>query len=164
MPFDAFLKVDGIPGESSDSKHKDQIEVLSFSWGASQAGGAQTSRTGGHTGARADVHDFQIVKVLDKSSPNLFLYCVGGKHIPSVVLELCSAAGDKHNYMKYTLTDALITSVRPGGAESGEGERPLEEISFRFSKIELEYTPFDNKGKAQAALKSGWSLETNKAV
>lgn len=164
MPFDAFLKVDGIPGESTDSKHKDQIEVLSFSFGANQAGGAQISRTGGHSGARADVQDFQIVKVLDKSSPNLFLYCASGKHIPSVVLELCAAAGDKHTYMKYTLTDALVSSFSPGGSHNGEGERPLEQVSFRFSKIEIEYTPYDNKGKAQAALKSGWSLETNKAV
>ena len=163
MAFDAFLKIEGIPGESTDDKHKDQIEVLSFSWGLSQAAGAAASSHGGHTGQRADIHDFSIVKVLDKSTPNLFKYCASGKHIPSLVLELCSHTDDKHTYMKYTMTDGLVSSLRPGGSGHGEGARPLEEVSFRFSKIELEYTPFDNKGKAAAALKAGWSLETNKA-
>jgi type VI secretion system secreted protein Hcp len=34
--FDYFLKIDGIPGESTDSKHKDEIDVLSWSWGETQ--------------------------------------------------------------------------------------------------------------------------------
>ena len=28
--YDAFLKIDGIAGESTDDKHKDWIEILSF--------------------------------------------------------------------------------------------------------------------------------------
>jgi len=33
---DYFLKLDGIPGESTDAKHKDEIELVSFSWGVTQ--------------------------------------------------------------------------------------------------------------------------------
>ena len=164
MAFDAFLKIEGIKGESTDAGHKDQIEVLSYSFSAAQQGGAAVSRTGGGTGGRADLGDFSIVKVLDLSTPNLFKYCASGKHIPSVVLELVSADENPHTYMKYTLSDAIVSSCRPGGSSNGEGTRPLEEISFRFSKIELEYTPFDNTGKAGAAQKAGWDLATNKAL
>lgn len=164
MAFDAFIKIEGIKGESTDAGHKDQIEVLSYSFSAAQQGGAAVSRTGGATGGRADLGDFSIVKVLDLSTPNLFKYCASGKHIPSVVLELVSADENPHTYMKYTLSDALVSSVRPGGSSNGEGTRPLEEVSFRFSKIELEYTPFDNAGKAGAAQKAGWDLSTNKAL
>ncbi len=38
--FDAFLKIEGIDGESADSKHKGEIELLSFSWGETQGGSA----------------------------------------------------------------------------------------------------------------------------
>ena len=31
---DYFLTIDEIPGESLDAKHRDSIEVLSFSWGS----------------------------------------------------------------------------------------------------------------------------------
>ena len=164
MPFDAFLKIEGIEGESTDDKHKNQIEVLSFSHHLSQAGGSSVSRTTGQTGSRVDLGDFSIVKVLDKATPNLSLFCCTGKHIPSVVLEICSASEDKLTYMKYTLSDAVIASVRPGGSSSSEGVRPLEEISFRYGKIEWEYTPFGNDGKAGAALKAGWDAAANKKV
>ena len=33
MPSDIFAKIGDIKGESLDAKHKDEIEVLSFSWG-----------------------------------------------------------------------------------------------------------------------------------
>jgi type VI secretion system secreted protein Hcp len=164
MAFDAFLKIEGIDGESSDDKHASQVEVLSYSHHVAQQGGASTSRVQGQTGARADLGDLSVVKVIDKASPNLFKYCVAGTHIPTVVLELCAAAGDKHTYMKYTLSDCVVSSVRPGGSSGCDGVRPLEEVAFRYAKIELEYTPFDNKGKPQAAVKGGWDLATNKAL
>lgn len=163
MAFDAFLKIEGIPGESTDEKHKEEIEIISYSHHLNQGGGASTSRTGGQTGARVDVGDFSVVKVLDKSSPNLAKYCCNGKHIPTIVVEICAASEDKHTYMKYTMTDVVVSTVRPGGSANGEGSRPLEEVGFRFGKIEWEYTPYDNKGKAAAAIKANWDLATNKA-
>src|SRR5437762_13952036 len=99
MAFDAYLKIEGIPGESTDEKHKEQIEILSFSHNLTQSGGAATSRTGGMTGQRVDLGDFSVVKVLDKSSPNLAKFCCNGKHIPSIVLAVCAASEDKHTYM-----------------------------------------------------------------
>ena len=164
MAFDAFLKIEGIKGESTDAGHKDQIEVLSYSHSIAQQGGASVSRGGGQTGGRTDIGDFSIVKVLDLATPNLFKYCASGKHIPNIVLELVSATENPHTYMKYTMSDVVVSSVRPGGSSNGEGTRPLEEVSFRFAKIELEYTPFDKTGNAGAAQKAGWDLATNKAL
>jgi type VI secretion system secreted protein Hcp len=164
MAFSGFVKIDGIDGESTDSGFAGQIEILSFTHKLSQSGGAATSRHGGETGSRVDVGDYSITKVVDKASPNLLKYCANGKHIPSVVVALTAANDSAHTYMKVTMSDAVISSVQHGGGSNDEGTRPTEEVSFRFSKIEWEYTPFDNKGKAGAAVKSGWDLSTNKAV
>jgi type VI secretion system secreted protein Hcp len=35
MGVDMFLKIDGIQGESTDNSHKDEIELLSYTWGES---------------------------------------------------------------------------------------------------------------------------------
>ena len=153
-----------IDGETTLTGFDNCIEVLSYSHHLNQAGGASVSRTTGQTGSRVDIGDFSIVKVLDKATPNLALFCCSGKHIPTVVLEICAASEDKVTYMKYTMSDAVIASVRPGGSANGEGVRPLEEVSFRFAKIEWEYTPFGNDGKPGAALKAGWDAATNKKV
>ena len=84
--FDAFLKINGIEGESQDDKHKNQIEILSFSWGANQTATGAASSGGARAAERVNQSDFSIVKSLDKASPKLFLHCCNGKHIPDVTL------------------------------------------------------------------------------
>jgi len=74
---DYFLKIDTIPGESGDSKHKDEIQVLSFSFGESQAG---TMGFGGGGGAgKVQMQDFHFMMNVNKSSPKLFLTCANGR-------------------------------------------------------------------------------------
>jgi len=164
MAFDAFLKIDGIKGESTDDKHKDQVEVLSFNWGVSQRASGSASSAGSLTAERADFQPFVIVKALDMASPKLALACATGEHVKEVVLELCRSGGDKQPYMEYKMTDAIVTSVRPGG--SGHGENvPLEEVSFSYGKIEWKYTQTKVEGgKGSGNVAGGWDLKTNKKV
>jgi type VI secretion system secreted protein Hcp len=163
MAFDAFLKLDGIPGESTDDKHKDWIEVLSFSWGVSQPASGSASSGGARSAERCNHTDLQIVKSLDKASPKLFLNCCNGSHIGTIKLALNRATGDKQQYMLYQLSDAIVSSVRPGGTAQGGETLPLEEVSFNYGKIELIYTETDHKtGKPKGDVKGFWDLTTNK--
>jgi type VI secretion system secreted protein Hcp len=164
MPFDALLKVEGVPGESTDDKHKEWIEVLSYSWGASQAMGGTASATGAHAGQRVDISDFGMVHSLDKASPKLFLACCTGEHVPKVTIELCKAGGDKQKYMTYTLSDVMISNVHSGGSSQGADALPLEQVGFRFAKCELEYVPIDKTGKPQGQVPAGWDLAKNAKV
>lgn len=164
MPFDAFLKFATIPGESTDDKHKDWVEILSFHWGASQMGGGSQSATGSHAGQRVDISDFSVVKQLDKASPKLFLACCTGEHIADVTVELCKAGGDKQKYMTYKFTDVLVSGVRPGGSSQGGDALPLEEVSFKFGKVQLEYIPIDKSGKPQGQVPAGWDLAKNAKI
>lgn len=162
MAFDSFLKIDGLPGESTDDKHKDWIEVLSFSWGVSQPVSGSAS-SGGRSAERANFQDFSIVKTLDKSSPKLALFCANGTHVKDITLTLSRASGDKQKYMEYKLSDAMVSSVRPGGSSLGGEALPLEEVSFHYGKIELTYTETDHKtGKPKGDIKTFWDLGQNK--
>jgi type VI secretion system secreted protein Hcp len=163
MAFDGFLKIDGIPGESTDDKHKDWIEILSYSHGLSQPSTGSVSSGGARSAERCDHQDFSIVKTLDKASPQLALHCCNGKHIPKITLELCRSTGDKQLYMKYELSDSIISSVRPGGSSQGGESLPLEEVAFSYGKIEWIYTETDHKtGKPKGNVKTHWDLTTNK--
>jgi type VI secretion system secreted protein Hcp len=165
MAFDAFLKIDGVPGESTDDKHKDWIEVLSYSAGITQPTSGSASTGGGATAERANFQDFSIVKALDKASPKLALACADGTHIKEVILELCRAGGDKVKYMEYKLSNCIISSYRPGGSAQGGEALPLEEVSFNYGKMEWTYTQqkrADGSGGGQVA--AGWDLEANKKV
>ncbi len=165
MAFDAFLKIDGIPGESTDDKHKDWIEVLSYSTGITQPTSGSASTGGGATAERAHFTDFSIVKALDKASPKIALACADGTHVKEVVVELCRAGGDKVKYMEYKMSNCVISSFRPGGSAHGGETLPLEEVGFNYGKIEWTYTQqkrADGSGGGQVA--AGWNLEANKKV
>jgi type VI secretion system secreted protein Hcp len=162
MAFDCFLKIGEIDGESTDAKHEDWIEVLSYSHGLSQAASGSTSSGGARTSERCDHQDFSVVKSLDKASPKLNLTCCNGRHIDSVKLELCRAGEDKQRYMQYVMSDVIVSSVRPGGSAEGGEALPLEEVSFNYGKIEWIYTETDHKtGKPKGDVNTYWDLVSN---
>lgn len=161
--FDAFLKIDGIDGESTDSKHKDWIEVLSYSHGVTQQSAGSASSGGGRSAGRSDHQDFSIVKSLDKASPKLNLACCNGEHIKSVTLTLHRAGKDKVKYMEYKMSDVLVSSVRPGGSSKGGEALPLEEVSFNYGKMEWIYTATNHAtGKPEGDVKTNWDVMANK--
>jgi type VI secretion system secreted protein Hcp len=160
MAGDCFLKIDKVPGESTDEKHKDWIEVLSYSHGITQKGAGGRSTGGAASGGRTDHQDFSIVKALDKASPTLNLLCCQGDHIPNVVIELCRATGKKEKYMEYKMQDVIISSVSIGG---GGGGLPTESVTFNYGKLTWNYIQTDHKtGEAKGNIEKFWSLIDNK--
>ena len=137
MAKDMFLKIEGIPGESTDDAHADWIEILSFNSGVSQSASAAASTGGGASAERADFQDFSIVKELDKATPKLNLFCANGSHIAEVKIELCRAGGEKIKYMEYIMSNVIVSSVSIGG---GGGSLPTESVTFNFGKVEWTYT------------------------
>lgn len=160
MAADMFLKFEGIDGESTDDKHKDWIEILSFSHGVSQPVTA-ASRTGGRTGGRADFQNLTFTKIVDKGTPDLMLHCANGKHIPKVELECCLATEDKHTFMKYTLTDVIVASVNSNGSVQAGENKPMETVSLAYGTIKSEYTPISSDGKAGGTVDRTWDLTLN---
>jgi type VI secretion system secreted protein Hcp len=160
MAGDCFLKIDGIPGESTDDKHKEWIEVVSYSHGLAQMGAGDRSTGGAATAGRCSHQDFSIVKELDKTSPTLDLYCCNGNHIKKVALELCRATGDKTKYMEYIMEDVIISSVGIGG---GGGGLPTESVTFNYGKITWNYIQTDHEtGEVKGNIQKFWSLILNK--
>ena len=163
MAFDCFLKIDTIPGECTDDKHKEWIEVLSYSHGVSQPSSGSVSSGGARSSERCDHQDFSVVKTLDKASPKLILACCNGQHIPTITIELCRATGDKQKYMSYILKDVIISSVRPTGSARGGESLPVEEVTFCYGKIEWTYTETDHMtGKPKGDIKTQWDQVANK--
>jgi type VI secretion system secreted protein Hcp len=161
--FDVFLKIATIPGESTDEKHKDWIEVLSYGLEVTQPKTATGSSAGAQFTQRADFGDFNFSHALDAASPKLFLACANGEHIADATLELCRATGDKQVYMQYKMTDVVITSIKPGGDSKGDDMLPIEEVSMNYSKLECVYTKTDTKtGKPAGDIKTFWDRAINK--
>lgn len=163
MAFDAFIKIDQVTGESTDDKHKDWIEIVSFNHGISQPAHATASSAGGASSERCQHQDFTIMKYLDKASPKLYEFCSSGKHLKEVVLELCRAGGDKVKYMEIKMEEAIVSMVAPTGSSHGEGGFPTESVSFNYGKIKWTYTQQKRAdGSGGGNVTGGWDLTANK--
>lgn len=153
---DYFLKIDGIEGESQDSKHKGEIEIESWSFGEVQTGTA--SHGGGMGAGKVQMQDFNFVMKVNKASPKLFLACARGDHIKSAVLTCRKAGKDQQEYLKVTFSDILVSSFQTSGAASSD-MLPMDQISLNFSKIEFEYREQKPDGTLGGAIKSWYDLK-----
>jgi type VI secretion system secreted protein Hcp len=157
---DYFLKLDGIEGESTDDKHKGEIDVTSLNFGATQQG---THGSGGGGGAgKVHVHDIDVVTKASKATPKLMEACASGQHIKSAVLVARKAGGDQQEYLKITLTDVLISGYQISG--SGAHVIPQELMHMNFGKIEIEYKEQKSDGGLAGAVKAGFDLKANVKV
>jgi len=157
MAVDMFMKIDTVDGEAQDSKHKKEIDVLSWSWGISNGGSAHNGSGAGS--GKANVHDLTFTKWVDTATPKLALACCSGKHFKDATL-IIRKAGDKPvEYVKIKMETVLITSLSTGG--SGGEERLQEHITLNFAKVNLDYVPQDDKGAAGTAIPMSWDIAGN---
>jgi type VI secretion system secreted protein Hcp len=160
MAVDMFIKIGTLKGESRDSTHKGEIDVLSWSWGISNSGSAHTG--GGAGAGKANVQDLSFTKYIDLSSPDLLLACCNGKHFPEATLIVRKAGEKPLEYLKIKLTQVLVTSVSTGG--SGGEDRLTENVTINFSKVNVDYAEQTDKGGVGGKPKMGWDIAANKSI
>ena len=159
-PTDYFLKIDGIQGESLDFKHKFEIDVLSFSWGATQS--STLARAGGGGAGKVQMEDMQFVKRVDKASPILMRACATGEHFKGAIVSVRKAGKGQQEYLKWTLTDVLVSSYQTGGSQ---GTTPADQFALNFGRIDVEYKEQMPDGSlAPIGIRTGYDVKMNKAL
>lgn len=159
MAQDIFLKIDGINGESLDDKHKDEIEVLNWNWEVRQESSMHSGSGGG--AGKATVEDLTFEHGIDRASPNLMKYALSGKHIDQAVLVMRKAGGNPLEYLKLTMSDVLVTRVKPSGSKNA-AEKSLETVSLSFAKVKQEYVVQNAQGGSGGAVTAGFDIKGNK--
>ena len=161
MPVDYFLKIDGIEGESTDTKHAKEIDVDAWTWGESQTGSGAPGGGGG--AGKVSMQDFSFTMKFNKASPKLMLACATGKHIKTARLAARKAGQAQQDYLTFTFSDVLVSSFQTGGTEAS-GLLPVDHVSLRFAKIEVEYKAQKPDGTLAVAAQFKYDLKLNKFV
>jgi len=154
-----FIKFDGITGESKDAKHKNEIDVLAWSWGASNSGNAHIG--GGAGAGKVSVQDLSLTKYVDASSNALLAAACNGQHIKNATLVVRKAGGASPlEYIKIELETVFVSALSTGG--SGGEDRLTENVTLNFAKFKFSYQPQDDKGAAAGGAKTiGWDIAAN---
>ena len=156
MASDIFGKLGDIKGESLDAKHKDEIEILSYSWGVSNAGSMAHGSGGGE--GKATFHDLSFVHKIDKASPVLLQACATGTHIKEATITHRKAGKEQHEYLIVKLNDVIITGVTHGGSGDGHSEN----VSISFAKVDFQYKMQKPDGSLDAPVNFKYDLKANK--
>jgi len=160
MATDFLLEIDGIKGESSDSKHKDTIEIESFNWGATNSGTFSVGQGGG--AGKVSFQDLRFTTRVNKASPLLMLSCAQGKHIKKATLFVRKAGTDQQDYYTIKLSDVLVSSYNSD--DHSGGNLPTDSFTLNFAKIEFAYKPQKADGSLDSAVEHGWDLKKNEKV
>ena len=157
---DMFLMVKGakhgvIKGESTDQKHKDEIEVLRWTWGMQ----AKPSLGGGGASGKASVNDLKIVKRVDRASTALMQALRVNEVIQQAVLTIRKAGDHPLEYLKITIEDGRVTGLNVEAGDLAGGSTLLENVSLSFNRISIEYTPQgkDGQGLGSTIFEDQWS-------
>jgi type VI secretion system secreted protein Hcp len=155
-----FLSMDGIAGESGDQKHKCAIDIMSFSWGASNTGTHSVGGGGGAGAGKVRFQDVHFTKRVDSSSPILMLDTATGKHIKTAVLSFRKAGGEQQSqdFLTITFTNVLVSEYQMGGTASSDPV-PTDEFSLNFAKISVQYRPTMGDGSLGAPITSCFDVQ-----
>jgi len=156
MAVDYFLKLDGIEGESADSSHKNEIQLMSWSWGASQV--SSVAGTGGSGAGKVDCSDFSLMTYFDKATPKFFKSIGLGTHLASGTLSAVKSGAQGKPYLKVDFAEIFVTSLQI----SGSSEVPTVAISFTYNEIKIDYSVQDEKGNLKSIGPITYNTKENK--
>jgi type VI secretion system secreted protein Hcp len=152
---DIFAKLGDIKGESLDDKHKDEIEVLSWSWGVTNP----VSLAGSGAGlGRAHFHDLSFTHKIDKASPLLMKACATGVHLKEATITHRKAGKGQQEFLVIKMNDVIITAL----ADADSSDTSTETVSLAFAKVNVEYKPQKADGSLDAGIHFKYDLKAQK--
>ena len=157
MATDIFAKIGDIKGESTDNKHKDEVEVLSYSWGVTNP--AHIGTGGGGGAGRATFQDLSIVHKIDKASPQLLQACATGEHLKEATITHRKAGKGQQEYLIIKMNDVIITGVSLSDSSDAGGS---ENVTMAFAKVDFEYKPQNSSGSLDPGIHFKYDIKANK--
>jgi type VI secretion system secreted protein Hcp len=149
---DMFLKMKGakhgdINGEAQDQKHKNEIEVLAWSWGMQ----GKAALGGGMATGKATMRELRITKRVDKSSTALMSALRTNETIKEATLTLRKIGKTPLEYLKIKIEEGRVVALDLEAGDVSGSPTLLERVSFSFNKISIEYTPQGADGMPQGS-------------
>ncbi len=159
MALNMFMKMDSIKGESQDDKHKDEIDVLSWSWGLEQPAGVPSGGGGG--GGKVSAHDLAITKRTDIATPQLMLACANGKHIKEALLTVRKQDRNQLEFFRIRMNEVSVRSISTVTSDPSDNSI-TENVALNFSKVQVDYVREKADGAAGQTGQFRWDFSAHK--
>jgi type VI secretion system secreted protein Hcp len=144
-----FLKVAGIPGSSTDSKHQGEIELNSYRFLEDEPDApAEEEMTAAAANADFGDNNLRFLADASKASPLLFAKATTGEAIADATLSVRKGKST-NDYLVFKMTDVVVSSYQNNG---NDDQDPTDEVVFDYATLEVTH----NEG---TMLKKGWNFK-----
>jgi type VI secretion system secreted protein Hcp len=127
-----YLKLDGVDGNSKDSKHEKWIDIHNWSWGASSS---VNMYGGGKSGGSSQIEPVQFSCITSSVTPTLMKKLLEGTVIPTGTLEMTMRIDDAEEgtWLKVEFTNIMLASM----SQSHDKNNPesYDNVSIVFEKV-----------------------------
>lgn len=157
-----FLRIDGIPGESTDAAHKDQIELVSYEWGSGGTPGLAAPATGGvgtgNATGKPQVNAIGFRQDVSRASTALMVAAANGRRINEATLFVRKSGEQPVEYLTMKLSDVIVSSYRTAASAPGT---PVDEFTLTFGKVDYSYVSQSPSGALTQPVTGTWDFRTN---
>ncbi len=154
MAMDAYLKIEGIPGEAKQKGYENWIHLDGWTWGSSTAGASD--RGGGLIGGKVQMQDFNFTKMTDKATPKLFEACCKGEVFKEIKLHMVRMP-ENQVVLDFKFEHCIVSGYQTGGG-SGDGGVPVENGSLNFSKVFFQLSAMKEDGTKEGMVQAGYDM------
>lgn len=147
--LDYFLKIPGASGDSADSKHKNEIDVMSWAWGVS------------NNGSGSVFEPFTWEQQMDSSFVPLFLGLVNDSPFASALLTVRRSGQSQFEFFRMTLTDVHVASLSSHGTATNT---VIVDAAVRYGGIAMHYCRQSYTGGSGTCYDGSFTLSGNHAA
>lgn len=157
MSFSTFLEILGIDGEAVARGVENQMEIFSFSWGASNP--AIVTTTEGLQPGELSLSTFSLMKRFDSASPRLFEACCAGSVLESATCTMFRTGDFTEPFLRYVFEEVLVESIQWSGSSGGD-DVPMESVSLAFRRVAVHYVRSEERGRPGTEHRASWDVNT----
>ena len=171
---DCFLYIEGavpkgtpVPGESMDSVHKDEVQVISYDLGVSGESGVTGNETDSDSKSeskqwKANFYPVAIRIGVSRASPFLAKAAWTGEVFKAMTISVRKpgASPGDGDYLQWRFTTVQVTSY----TQELSSQKPTESISISYQQIEMYYASQGSHGALQNKENRAYTMDGNKVV
>jgi type VI secretion system secreted protein Hcp len=158
MPI--YCQIDGIQGDATHQNHQKWMDIQSLHWNVSRHMNTIAGSAANREASEPNISEVTLMKTSDSSSVKLFQEACTGRVGKKAVIHLVTTGNPGDTIIEYQLTNTLISGYTVGS----DGDRPVETITLNFTKLDVKYTPYDDKHQAQSPMIGSYDIGTTKAA
>ena len=159
-----YMKIDGIDGHVTAKGHEKWIEIDTVNFTVNRSINTKPGNVADRETTKPALSEIMVAKLMDKSSPHIFSETCVGKAKSKVEIHFCQTGENVSPYMEYTLYNVLVSNYGVQATHKNDKTIPAETLNLNFDKIEMKYTPYDEKHGAQSPIPAGYDLNTAQKI